>query len=654
MRIILAKNSGFCFGVKRAVDMTEEVLSQDHKNIFSLGPLIHNRQVVGKYEKLGLKVLESIDLIQDETVILRAHGVPLDIYKTLEDNGNTIIDCTCPHVKAVHKKVKAYNDKGYKVIIIGDKSHPEVIGINGWCNNEAIIVNSTEEAEKLPELNKIFAVSQTTNRQENFNNIIKIIKEKSNEVEVFNSICNATNLRQKSCEEVAKEADAMIVVGGYHSSNTNKLVEVSKKFCNNVFHIETVDDLPLIKIKKFNTIGITAGASTPDWIIKEVINKMETMNNEEMIKAIEDSLVRLHRGDIVKGKVIHVTENEVMINVGYKSDGIITREELSYDPDVKPKDLYKIGDEVEVYVIKVDDGEGNVLLSTKRVESIKSWDDLEKVYNNKEKIECKVTEAVKGGVLAIVEGLNAFIPASLLSMSYVENLEAYKGRILTVKIIDFDREKRRIILSAKAVEKEELEEKKKILWDSLEVGKIVEGKVMRLTNFGAFVDIGGDDGLIHISDLSWQRIKHPSEVVKEGQNVEVQILDFNKEKGRISLGLKQTLPEPWKVFIEKYSVGDIVTGTVVNLQDFGAFVKLEVGVDGLVHVSQIANEHVNKPSDVLSLDDKVTVKIIDIKEDERRVSLSIKETLNDETEAEEYNNNNEDFEPTIEDIIKDN
>jgi len=654
LRIILAENAGFCFGVKRAVEMTETILNQNHDNIFSLGPLIHNSQVVGKYEKLGLKVLENIDHIKNANIIIRAHGVPLETYQVLEDNGNTIIDCTCPHVNAVHKKVKDYNDQGYQVIIVGDKEHAEVIGINGFCNNEAIIINSIEEAKKLPSLKKIFIVSQTTNRQEKFNNIIEIIKQKSNKIEIFNSICNATNLRQKSCEEVAKEADIMIVIGGYHSSNTNKLVEVSKKFCENVFHIETVNDLPLINIKKFNTIGITAGASTPDWIIKEVINKMENMNNEEMIKAIEDSLVRLHRGEIVKGKVIQVTENEVMVNVGYKSDGIITKEELSYDPDIKPEELYNVGDEIDVYVLRLDDGEGNVLLSRKRIESMKSWDDLENAYNNKEKVNCKVTEVVKGGVLAVVEGLNAFIPASLLSTSYVEDLNEYKGKKLTVLVTDFDREKKRIILSRKEVEKEELEERKEKLWNSLEVGKIVKGKVMRLTDFGAFVDVGGDDGLIHISDLAWRRIKHPSEVVKEGQNVEVQILDFNKAKGRISLGLKQTIPEPWKVFIDKYSIGDIVEGTVVNLQDFGAFVKLNVGVDGLLHVSQISNEHVNKPSDVLNLNDKVTVKIIDIKEDERKISLSIKEILNDKTKSEEYVNENEELEPTIEEIIKDN
>ena len=447
MRIILAKNSGFCFGVKRAIDMTEEALSQKKKNIFSLGPLIHNSQVVDKYEKQGLKVLESIDHIQDGNVIIRAHGVPLNIYKTLEDNKNNIIDCTCPHVKGVHKKVKLYNDKGYKIIIVGDKSHPEVIGINGWCNNEAIIVNSIEESEELPKFDKIFVVSQTTNIQEKFNSIIEVIKVKGKDVEIFNSICNATNLRQESCKEVAKEADAMFVIGGYHSSNTNKLVAISKKFCNNVYHIETVDDLSLINIKKFNTIGITAGASTPDWIIKEVINEMENMNNEEMIKAIEDSLVRLHRGDIVKGKVIQVTENEVIVNVGYKSDGIVTKEELSYDPDVNPEELFKIGDEIEVYVVRVDDGEGNVLLSTKRIESIKSWDTLEEAFNDKDKVNCKVTEAVKGGVLAIVEGLSAFIPASLLSVNYVENLGEFKGKELEVIIEDFDREKKRIIKS---------------------------------------------------------------------------------------------------------------------------------------------------------------------------------------------------------------
>ena len=380
---------------------------------------------------------------------------------------------------------------------------------------------------------------------------------------------------------------------------------------------------------------------------------MENMNNEEMIKAIEDSLVRLHRGDVVKGKVIALNDDEVMVNLGYKSDGIIPREELSNDPNVSPQDLYKEGEEIEVYVVNLDDGEGNVLLSTKILESIKGWDELEEIYNKKDKVSCKVIDVVKGGVIAIVKGLNGFIPASLISMNYVEDLNVFKGKSFYVKIIDFDRSKKRIILSRKELEKEEIEKKQNEVWNSLEIGKIIDGKVMRITDFGAFVDIGGIDGLVHISDMSWNRIKHPSEVVHEGENVKVQILNFDRKKGRVSLGLKQTMPEPWEVFIKEYKVGDIVEGTVVNILDFGAFIRLDFGVDGLVHVSQISNEHVNKPADKLSLGEKVTVKIMDIKEDERKISLSMKEVMEGVDNKDNIDVENKEMDVTVGDMIKD-
>jgi 4-hydroxy-3-methylbut-2-enyl diphosphate reductase len=380
---------------------------------------------------------------------------------------------------------------------------------------------------------------------------------------------------------------------------------------------------------------------------------MDNLNNNEMMEAIENSFTRIHRGDIIKGKVIFVTNNEVMVNINYKSDGIIDRDELSNDPDVKPKDLYKEGDEIQVFVVRLDDGEGNVVLSTKRVDAIKGWDELENVFNNKERIECKVLNSVKGGLAVLVNGINGFMPASQVSVNFVSDLNIYKGKTLIGKIIDFDREKRRVILSRREVESEEVLNKRKELWASIEVNSIVEGIVQRLTDFGAFVDLGGVDGLIHISDLSWFRVKHPSEVVKIGDRVQVKILDFDKEKNRISLGLKQTLPEPWKLFSENRKLGDVTEGKVVNLLDFGAFVRLEEGVDGLVHVSQISKEHINKPADKLKIGDKVTVKIIDINEEERRISLSIKETLEDNIEVSEPIKKDE-SEVTIEDIVAKN
>ncbi len=653
MKVIIAEYAGFCFGVERAVNAAEEVIREANKKIvYSLGPLVHNSQVVDKFSNKGLKVVDNIDGLEEgEKVIIRAHGIPKDIEEEAKNLGIELIDGTCPYVKAVHKRVERYKNDGYKIIIIGDKNHPEVIGINGWCDNEGIIINTEEEAMELPNYDKICVVSQTTNTINKFEKITAVVKNKGNKVEIFNTICNATSLRQNSAMELSKQVDAMIVIGGYHSSNTNKLVEVSKKYCKNVYHIENIQNLPLQELIKFNTIGITAGASTPDWIIKEVIDTMNDINNDnEIMEAIENSIVRIQRGDILKGKVIYVTENEVMVNINYKSDGIIVKEELSNDPDINPKDLFNEGDEIEVYVVRLDDGEGNVVLSTKRIETIKNWEKLAEAYENKEEVECKVLKDVKGGLSVSVKGIIGFMPASQISVKYVEDLSSYNGKTLKARIIDFDQKKRRVILSGREIEEEILEKKRNELWDSMEVGKIISGRVARLTDFGAFVDLGGLDGLIHISDLSWFRINHPSEVVSVGEDVEVEILDFNREKNRISLGLKQTLPKPWDIFIEKREVGDKVSGKVVNMLDFGAFVRLEEGVDGLVHVSQISREHVNKPSDVLEIGEEVIVKIIDIDEEEKRISLSMKEV---EDEVDDNIIEDEELEVKIEDIIED-
>lgn len=658
MEIYIAEHAGYCFGVKRAVTIAEKTMKDSGGvNTYSLGPLIHNPQVVDKLKEAGLRVIDDVESIENGKVIIRSHGIPYKVQRKIEDLNLELIDTTCPYVKSVHKKVKEYNDKGYKIVIIGDKNHPEVIGINGWCNDDGIIINNVDEAENVSTYDKICIVSQTTNTLEKFKMLSDIVSKKGKEVKMFNTICNATNLRQNACKELAKKVEAMIVIGGYHSSNTNKLVDISKMYRDNVYHIELPKDLPLQEIVKFNTIGITAGASTPDWIIKEVVNTMDNINDNEIMEAIENTLVKVRRGDIIKGTVIYVTENEIMVNINYKSDGIITKEELSNDSEVKPKDIYKEGDEIEVYVVKLDDGEGNVVLSTKRLEIIKSWEKLENAYKNKEKIECKVLTDVKGGLSVLVNGINAFVPASQISVTYVDDLSAYKGKKLIAKIIDFDRNRKRIILSSKIVEQEELEKKREELWDSLEIGNIIDGKVERLTDFGAFVDIGGLDGLIHISDLSWYRISHPSEVISEGDKIQVQILDFDKNKNRISLGLKQILPKPWDVFIDKRNIGDIVFGKVVNILDFGAFVRLEEGVDGLVHVSQISKEHVNKPSDRLKVGQQVTVKIIDINEENQRISLSMKAIEEDREEKEDEKSEiyeNQEMDITLEDIVKDN
>lgn len=625
MEIIITENAGFCFGVKRALNMTEDELAINKSDVFSYGDLIHNPQEVQRLKEKGLTSIDDYNKIDSGSIIVRSHGVKKEILEEIKSRGLKLVDCTCPYVKSVYKKVEEYTKKGYDIIIIGNPEHPEVIGINGHCNDNAYIINNIDDIDNLPELDKVCIVSQTTNTLEKFQVISDAIKTKVNEVEIFNTICNATKQRQLSTEELSKEVDAMIIIGGYNSSNTQKLVEVSKRHCNNVFHIETIKDISLEDLKKFKKIGISAGASTPDWIIKEAVNLMDNFDQNEMMEAIESSFTKINRGDILTGTVLYVTNNEVMVNINYKSDGIIERDELSKDSNVNPKDLYSVGDEIKVYVIKLDDGDGNVVLSTKRVEDLKTWEELEQKFNDQVTVEAEVKNVVKGGLTVSIDGLNAFMPASHVSTRFVKDLNKYKGLTLESKIIDFDLSKRRIIVSRKEVEKVEIESSRKELWEKIQVNDTIEGTVQRLTDFGAFVDIGGVDGLIHISDLSWNRVKHPSDVLKQGDKVETIILDLDREKNRISLGLKQTKEQPWDMFEKEVEEGDIVKGKVVNLLDFGAFVRLESGVDGLLHVSQISKDHVEKPSDVFNIGDEVEVKVVEINKENKRISLSTRE-----------------------------
>ena len=658
MKIYIADYAGFCFGVKRAVEIAEGALSQLNKGekIYSLGPLVHNPQVVDKFNEKGIKVINNADEIDDGKIIIRSHGISGKLQKRLEDKNLQLIDGTCPYVKSVHNKVNKYHEDGYKIVIIGDKNHPEVIGINGWCNDEAIIINKEDEAENMPNYDKICIVSQTTNTQEKFQKLSDIIAKKGKEVKIFNTICNATNQRQSACEELAKKVEAMIVIGGHHSSNTNKLAEISKKYCSNVYHIETHDELPLHEISKFNTVGITAGASTPDWIIEEVIKTLENLNKNNMLEAIENTMKKIRKGDIVKGKIISISQDEVIVNINYKSDGIIPKEEISNDPTFDHVSMLKVGQEIEVYVLKMDDGDGNVILSRKKAETIRGWEQLEEDYNKSNVIKCKVVDVIKDGLIVVVKGINGFIPASQISVNHIGNLYEYKNEILKVKIIDVNRRKNKIILSSKEVEKEILIQEREQLWKSLKIGQEVEGIVKKIVDFGVFVNIGGLDGLIHISDLTWERINHPSEVLNIGDKVKVKIINLDKKKNRISLSLKETLPKPWDIFIQNKKVGDIVTGKVVKVFNFGLLVKLEEGVDGLVHISELSTERVKSPSDKLKVGDIIQVKIINIDEKEQKISLSLKaieEEKNKQIEERIINEyNNQELDITIGDLLK--
>ena len=632
--IRVAESAGFCFGVKRAIEMAYEAIGVEPK-IYSYGQLIHNKTVTDDLASKGLEIVENLDGLTEGTLLIRSHGVGKALYDEAEAKGLKILDGTCPFVKKIHNIVHDKLAEGMGIIIVGDGTHPEVIGINGWCENAAVILEDEEAAKtkEIPEKEKYAVVVQTTFRQAKFDKILEILQDRGVNMEVHNTICSATEKRQTEAEELSKTVDKMIVIGGKNSSNTQKLVEICAKNCGNTVHIETICDLVLNNFGKDDKIGITAGASTPPAIIKEVVvtmsealeNAVQNLEGSEEAtfeQMLEESLVTLHTGDVVKGTVIQVVNEEVSVNLGFKSDGIIARGEFSSDPTVIPSKTVQPGDEIEVFVVRVNDGDGNVMLSRKRIEAQKGIEEIEAAYNDKAVVTGTVTNVVKGGLIAVVNGVNVFIPSSQVSNRFIEDLSVFNGQELEFNIIEVDRVKRRFIGGRKALVEQEIAAKRAALFETIQVGSRVNGTVSRLTDFGAFVDLGGVDGLIHISEMSWGRISNPKEVLKEGQEVEVFVLDVDKEKGKISLSLKDADKNPWKLAAEKYAVGSIVEGKVVRMVPFGAFVELEPGVDGLVHISQIANKHVVKPEDELKVGEIINVKVLEVNPEQKKISLS--------------------------------
>ncbi len=640
MNIYVDKNSGFCFGVQNAVQRTMEALEKESdKNIYSYGELIHNNQVIEKLAEKGLKKIDSFESLSsnDANIIIRSHGISKDILDTINEMELEYIDCTCPFVSKIHRIVNDYLNDGYKILIAGDRTHPEVIGINGWCNNEADIIQDENTIDNLPSYDKICLVAQTTITSELWSKITERVKEKYKIAEIFNTRCNATENRQKSAEELSKNVDAMIVIGGYNSSNTRKLFEICKKNCEYTYHIETKEQLPIDTLKNFKNIGITAGASTPDWILKEVILTMEDLNNEipkdnsmDEMEEYEKSFIRLTEGDTVKGTVLSLNDDEVIVNIGYKADGIIKKEDFSWDLNKKLSDEISIGDQIDVKVMRINDGEGNVVLSSKAVEADKNALKLEEKFKENASVSGVVKDIVKGGGIVEILGVKAFMPASLFDLYFTTELEGFKNQKVDVKIIEFDLDNRKFIVSRKAHIIEEKNKLKEEFWNNTNEGDRILGEVKRLTDFGAFVDIGGLDGLIHISELSWNRINHPSEVLQTGDKVEVVVLSLDESKNKVSLGLKQTTPEPWTLIEGKYNVGDIIDVKIVRFANFGAFAEIEPGIDGLIHISQISDERIAKPSKVLSIDETVKAKIIDINVADRKISLSITEAKKEE------------------------
>ncbi|WXJ87355.1 4-hydroxy-3-methylbut-2-enyl diphosphate reductase [Moorella humiferrea] len=687
LEVLVADYAGFCFGVTRAVKKAKEAL----KPIASLGSLIHNRLVVEELAREGVKPVTSLEEVDCGRVLIRSHGVPPDVLEVAREKGLEVIDATCPYVARAQHLAQKLAREGYQVVIVGEASHPEVKGLLGWAGPGAVVVSDREEAELLPYYPRRAVLAQTTQPEEKLAEVAAVLRTKTDTLVVHNTVCHATRRRQEAAVDLARRVDVMLVVGGRESANTRHLAELCRTTGTPTYHIETAGELCRQWFINARRVGVTGGASTPAWIIEEVVvmlaeqeklmvpegerepekgpegaelapagennavevkpetesgattveagetdgaientaapEKQEEQKNE-IQQQIEAKMPELRRGSIVTGTVVQVNDNEVLVDVGGKCEGIIPLNELSHRNISDPHEVVAVGDTINVMVVKPENEEGHPVLSKRRADRRIAWEKLEQYLANGTEIQGEVIEVVKGGLLVDV-GVRGFVPASLIERGYVEDLNAYLGKTLRLRVIELDRSKNKVVLSQKAILEEEYEKQRQATWESLEVGQVRKGIVRRLTNFGAFVDLGGVDGLLHVSEISWGRVEHPRDALQEGQEIEVKVLGVDREEGKVSLGRKQLLPNPWDTAASRYPVGTIVEGKVLRLAPFGAFVEVEPGIEGLVHISQLADRHVEKPEDVVKVGDVIPVKVLGVDQEAQRMSLSLRQALRD-------------------------
>ncbi len=788
LEIITADEAGFCFGVKRAIEIVQKAVEGSDKKVYTLGPLIHNPQVVKKLQKQGVYLVDSLDEIDEGILIIRTHGIEPKILEKAKEKDLELIDATCPFVKNAHIYAKKLVETGYQTFIFGEKNHPEIKGIYGHTNNKGKIIENIQDFEGIVLKDYVGLVAQTTQSYAKYIEIISYLLPKVDELKIYNTICNTTGNRQREARELAKKVDAMFVIGGHNSANTKRLAEICAKTDTPTFHIETVDEINWDKIKNVNKIGVTAGASTPDWIIKEVleimseekkdVNEQEEVNqpelkeeevekeaeeiveevkeevekeaeakedaetdqqqdaeevakeekedleeteqeseepqeeniveketeeaSEEENKEVEEEqevvendqqddtkevaeeeqeqeavetdqqedaeeikevkgeqeiaetdqqedaektkevaeeteeesdidefnysdndIANLKKGQKVTGTVVEINDDGVYVDVGYKTDGFIPKDELNHRSIKDPRDFVEEDQDIEVVILTLENEEGNMILSKKKADYEKAWEKIIEAYEDDKIIEAEVTKEVKGGLVVDV-GVRGFIPASHVAVGYVEDLSEYVNKTLRLKIIEVERDKNNVVLSAKKVIEAERAEKKQETLDNLEEGDVVKGTVTKLVDFGAFIDLGGIEGLLHISEMSWGRIDHPTEILEEGQEVEVKVLGVNKEEERISLGLKQLLPDPWEEFARKHYEGEKIDGKITKIVDFGAFMEVAEGIEGLIHISQLSQKHVETPDEIVEEGEERKAKIINIDPEQRRIGLSLK------------------------------
>ncbi len=652
MEIIIAQKAGFCEGVKRAIEIAQKAASEHPEGVHTLGELIHNRHEVARLAEKGVHLSESLASVPGGAVVFPSHGISPALRAQAQARGLQIYDATCPKVKRAQRLAASLTSAGYQVVIIGDPAHAEVRGIVAHTDGRAVVVSNRAEAEALPPAEKVAVLSQTTHRAEDVNDITAVIRQKARQLRVEKTMCDWTSDAQRYARELAAQVDMMVVIGGRNSANTRNLASVVHDSGKPAYHIEDADELRPEWFLGVRRVGVTAGASTPEWITEEVVRRMQSFDgtteeekytggdtSEPSVPAgatepaaaepeeehMTEDMIGLRPGQLVTGRVVAKTDDGLLVDVGYKTEGL-----------VRPHDIYpagvptagrevEVGDEIDVVVLRIDDkDEGRPLLSRRRAEEDKAWSRLEEALQNGEVITARVTETTKGGLI-VDAGVRAFMPASQVGLEFIRDLSPYVGTEVRARVLEVDRKARKAILSEKAVLEEERQKAREKIWNTIQEGDVLPGKVKRLTDFGAFVDIGGVDGLLHVSELSWTRVRHPSEVLHEGDTINVKVLKVDRERQRISLGLKQLLPDPWTQAASKYHEGDIVEGKVVRLTGFGAFVELEEGLDGLVHISQLAPHRVAHPEEVVSVGQVVPVKILSINPEQKRISLSIRE-----------------------------
>ena len=637
--LIVAESAGFCFGVRRSVELAEKLLA-DNGTACSLGEPIHNEDVVRDLESRGLRIVhDPSETEPGEQVLLRAHGVSRAVCEALEARGAVITDGTCPKVKTIHRIVSQAAEEGRFVLVIGMRDHPEVAAICGWCGEHKVVENSQELAiwlENHPLFwdKPITVVVQTTQTQGNFTECCEILKKRCTNLKISDTICFATSTRQEEAAKLASRCDAMVVIGGKQSANSLHLAQICQEHCASVQFIERAQELDSDALRLADTVGITAGASTPAWIIKEVRNKMDELNEvkveasaapeeQSFDEMLEESLKPIYNGDKVKGVVVAIGATEISVDVGAKYSGFIPASEFE-EAGVKVEEAVKVGDEIEALVVRVNDVEGTAQLSKKRLDAEKNWLAVEAAVEDGSVLEGVVTEQNKGGVVVNVKGVRVFVPASQTDLPREADLGELIKKTVRLKITEVNKARKRVVGSIRRVAQAERRERTEAIWNEIEVGKKYHGVVKSLTSYGAFVDIGGIDGMVHVSELSWGRIHQPSEVVSVGDEIEVYVINFDREKRKISLGYKDPDSNPWKLFTDKYGVGSVAPVKIVKLMDFGAFAEILPGVDGLIHISQIANRRIGKPGDVLTVGDVVDAKITAIDDDKHKVSLSIR------------------------------